>query len=114
MINNPDLSNHLSEELVRRLLVPVYLNSIIKRNDSNLAKDRKPCIQSFVALYSLTHVFSIITYESLLTELCELIFFIHDEKVLDQMCAKNQNPRSYSVYNDIVKKKLLKTNILFT
>jgi hypothetical protein len=48
----------------------------------------------------MSHIFSIITHEQLLTELCELIFFINDEKVLDQMCSKT-NKSSQSLSTDI-------------
>jgi hypothetical protein len=32
MINNTDLSTRLNEELIRRLLIPVCLSSVIKRD----------------------------------------------------------------------------------
>lgn len=82
MINNPDLCVCLTEELVRRLLVPICLGSIIKKDF------RKACIQPYVAVFALSHIFSIITYEPILSELCELIFFTNDEKYLSQLCSK--------------------------
>ena len=41
-----------------------------------------------MAFFALSHIFSIITYEPLLSELCELIFFTTDEKLFDQMSSK--------------------------
>lgn len=35
----------------------------------------------------MSHLFSVITYEPLLNDICELIFFIGDEKIFNQMCS---------------------------
>jgi hypothetical protein len=53
-----------------------------------------------VALFILSHIFSIITHEQLLTELCELIFFVSDENVLNQMCSR-VNKSSQSLSTDV-------------
>lgn len=90
MLNIQSLSNLLTEQLVRRLFVPVYLSSILNK-DKFVIKDRRPIVTPLVATFLLSHVFSIITYAPLLTDLCELIFAVQDEKVFDQMCAKTSN-----------------------
>ncbi len=38
-------------------------------------------------MFFLTNLFSVVTYEPLLNDLCELIFFINDEKVIEEMCT---------------------------
>lgn len=90
MLNIQSLSNALTEQLIRRLFVPVYLSSILNK-DKFVIKDRRPIVTPLVATFLLSHVFSIITYVPLLTDLCELIFGVQDEKVFDQMCAKTSN-----------------------
>lgn len=90
MLNIQSLSYILTEQLIRRLFVPVYLSSILNK-DKFIIKDRRPVITPLVAIFLLSHVFSIITYVPLLNDLCELIFEINDEKVFDQMCAKTSN-----------------------
>ncbi|CAF0812734.1 unnamed protein product [Brachionus calyciflorus] len=87
MLNIQSLSNCLTQQLIRRLFVPVYLNSLI-RKDKILIKDRKPHIQPVLGIFLLSHVFSIITYQPLLADLCELIFYTSDETIIDQMCLK--------------------------
>ncbi len=38
-------------------------------------------------MFFLSNLFSVVTYEPLLNDLCELIFFINDEKVIEEMCT---------------------------
>lgn len=53
-----------------------------------------------MAMFFLSHFFSVITYQPLLNDLCELIFFISDEKVIEEMCTPvrltvNRNQECY-------------------
>jgi len=90
ILNNQSLSNCLTEQLVRRLFVPVYFNSLLSK-DRFTNKDCKTYIQPNMALFLLSHLFSVNTYEPLLNDLCELIFLVSDEKVIEKMCTKTRN-----------------------
>ncbi|RNA07939.1 CLEC16A isoform X2, partial [Brachionus plicatilis] len=91
MLDNQALSNFLTQQLIRRLFVPVFLSSL-RRKDKYTVTDRKPYIQPFLAVFLLSHVLSIITYQPLVTDLCDFVFFMNDEKVMDQMCERSKNP----------------------
>jgi hypothetical protein len=43
-----------------------------------------------MSLFLLSHLFSVITYKPLLNDLCELIFNVNDEQIIEQMCIKNR------------------------
>lgn len=88
ILNIEGINNCLTEQLIRRLLVPVYLSSLLKK-DRFTVKSRKPFIQPNVALFLLSHLFSVITYEPLLNDLCEFLFFISDEQFINDMCASS-------------------------
>jgi hypothetical protein len=47
-----------------------------------------PYIQPIVALFLISHVFSVITYTPLLKDLCDLIFNVNDTKTFDEMCMQ--------------------------
>ena len=83
------LSERLSEQLLRRLLVPVHLASLLA------AKPRRHAsrLQPHMALFALAHLFAVVRDRPLLNHLCELIFFINDEKVHH----KHSHTRSYSI-----------------
>lgn len=44
-----------------------------------------------MALFCLSNLFSVLEYEPLFRDLCELIFFIHDQKVIEEMCTPIRN-----------------------
>lgn len=94
-IGNQTMSNFLTQQLIRRLFVPIFLNSLL-RKDKFTVKDTKPSIQPFLGVYLLSHVFSIITYQPLISDLCEFVFFVNDEKVIEMMCEKSKNPPGHS------------------
>ena len=56
-----------------------------------------PYIQPIVALFLLSHVFSVITYTPLLQDLCELIFNVNDIKIFDEMCMQVVNSKGVQV-----------------
>lgn len=98
LLDNLALSNCLTEQLIRRLLVPVYLSSLLLASPTNPAASsashhlsvkfkKSNCVQANMALFSLAHLFAVISDRPLLSDLCELIFFINDEKVIEDMCT---------------------------
>lgn len=86
-LNIQPLSNILTQQLVRRLFVPIYFSSILRKDKFAGINDRRPVIAPLVATFLLAHVFKIVTYEPLLADLCELMFEVNDDKTFDQMCT---------------------------
>ena len=91
ILNNQSLSQCLSEQLFRRLFVPVYLSSLLlsKNNGGGehilISNTRKPLVQPMCAIFLCAHFFSTITFTPLLNDFCELFFYINDEKTLEDL-----------------------------
>jgi protein CLEC16A len=70
------LNEILTDHLLNRLLIPLYIYSLVTDSDEALTSDRqtvRPRISSIVSLFLLSQVFLIISYESLVQQLVNII-----------------------------------------
>ncbi|KAL3877759.1 hypothetical protein ACJMK2_035421 [Sinanodonta woodiana] len=74
LINIDTLNEVLSDHLLNRLLVPLYVYSLTKRKRDELVQGEKKYVSSVVALFLLSQVFLIINYAPLVRQLAEIIF----------------------------------------
>ncbi|KAK3607429.1 hypothetical protein CHS0354_035123 [Potamilus streckersoni] len=74
LINIDMLNDVLSDHLLNRLLVPLYVYSLTKRKKNELVQGEKKYVSSVVALFLLSQVFLIINYSPLVRQLAEIIF----------------------------------------
>jgi protein CLEC16A len=95
------LNQCISEQLIRRLIVPIYFNSLLRHSEHHhyFNNNNKPFIQPHVATFLLAHIFQIIKDGPFLTELCELMFMINSDKMLNQICCPKMMRSMSSIVN---------------
>ncbi|KAL4240827.1 Protein CL16A [Mactra antiquata] len=74
LINIDTLNDVLSDQLLNRLLIPLYVYSLTKRKRLEIRKSKKKFVSSVVSLYLLSQVFLIIRHGPLVRMLAEIIF----------------------------------------
>ncbi|XP_076337258.1 protein CLEC16A-like isoform X2 [Tachypleus tridentatus] len=86
-----DLNDVLTDHFLNRLLVPLYVYSLINRGQHSQIEDDRPCVSSVVSLFLLSQVFLIISHRPLVRQLAYIIFNkdmkIFSSKLRDQMMA---------------------------
>nr|CAD7261213.1 unnamed protein product [Timema shepardi] len=68
-----DLNQVLTDHLLNKLLIPLYVYSLTKRRRDSQLEDAKPHVSSVVSLFLLSQVFLIITHEPLVRVLARII-----------------------------------------
>ncbi|XP_053391680.1 protein CLEC16A-like isoform X2 [Mercenaria mercenaria] len=74
LINIDTLNDVLSDQLLNRLLIPLYVYSLTKRKRHDLRKSNRKYVSSVVSLFLLSQVFLIIRHGPLVRQLAEIIF----------------------------------------
>ncbi|XP_033215304.1 protein CLEC16A homolog isoform X2 [Belonocnema kinseyi] len=72
-LNIQDLNKVLSEHLLHKLLVPLYVYSLMKHNNSCKNQDEKKHVSIVVSLFLLSQVFLIVSYGPLVKTLAAVI-----------------------------------------
>ncbi|XP_043502979.1 protein CLEC16A homolog isoform X2 [Polistes fuscatus] len=72
-LNIPDLNKVLSEHLLHKLLVPLYVYSLMKRKDLCQNQDERKYVSVVVALFLLSQVFLIVSHGPLVYTLAAVI-----------------------------------------
>nr|XP_006814698.1 PREDICTED: protein CLEC16A-like [Saccoglossus kowalevskii] len=72
-LNIECLNEVLTDQLLNRLLLPLYVYSLTKDNRYDMKED-KPHIHSIVSLFLLSQVFLILSHNPLITRLADIIF----------------------------------------
>lgn len=67
------LNDVLSDHLLNRLLVPLYVYSLTKRRRQSQIEDDRPHVSSVVSLFLLSQVFLIISHKPLVQQLAHII-----------------------------------------
>lgn len=67
------LNQILTDHLLNRLLIPLYIYSLVTESPSPATESTRPRISSIVSLFLLSQVFLIISYESLVQQLVNII-----------------------------------------
>ena len=73
LLDISDLNNVLSDHLLNRLLIPLYIFSLICATPSNPSARKRPHISQTVSLFLFSQVFLIISYKPLLLKLVDII-----------------------------------------
>ncbi|XP_063234490.1 protein CLEC16A homolog isoform X2 [Bacillus rossius redtenbacheri] len=68
-----DLNEVLTDHLLNKLLIPLYVYSLTKRRRHSQLEDTKPHVSSVVSLFLLSQVFLIITHKPLVQVLARII-----------------------------------------
>ncbi|XP_060588288.1 protein CLEC16A-like isoform X2 [Ruditapes philippinarum] len=74
LINIDTLNDVMSDQLLNRLLIPLYVYSLTKRKRHDLRKSNRKYVSSVVSLFLLSQVFLIIQHGRLVRQLAEIIF----------------------------------------
>ncbi|XP_005104406.1 protein CLEC16A [Aplysia californica] len=74
LIDIDTLNEVLTDKLINRLLVPLYVYSLTKRKKFSEEPDDRKHVSSVVSLFLLSQVFLIIRYGPLMQQLAEVIF----------------------------------------
>ncbi|RWS29542.1 protein CLEC16A-like protein [Leptotrombidium deliense] len=69
-----DLNQILTDHLLNRLLIPLYIHSLVTPSEKNSPTERRHRISQIVSLFLLSQVFLIISYESLVQRLVNILF----------------------------------------
>ncbi|UJR31412.1 hypothetical protein I4U23_018905 [Adineta vaga] len=75
------LNNVLKEQLMNRLLIPVYVFSLIRRDKFSRVKDPRIMVEQSSALFLLAEVFLVIRYRPVIEELADIILSADIETV---------------------------------
>ncbi|XP_052263692.1 protein CLEC16A-like isoform X3 [Dreissena polymorpha] len=91
MINIDTLNDVLSDQLLNRLLIPLYVYSLTKRKRHDLRQRGRKFVSSVVSLFLLSQVFLIIRHAPLVRQLAEIIF--HGETETGPEDHTSESPR---------------------
>merc|ERR1719259_477503 len=83
-----NLNRVLTEHLVNRLFIPLYIYSLVKKFNTNSIEVMKPHISRVTALFLLCHVFLILTHAPLVRLLAWIIFSGDSEIFTERGAAK--------------------------
>ncbi|UJR15268.1 hypothetical protein I4U23_002222 [Adineta vaga] len=81
LLNVHSLNNVLKEQLMNRLLIPVYVFSLIKRDKFSRVKDSRVMLDQLTTLFLLAEIFLVIDYRPVVEELADLIISADIETV---------------------------------
>ncbi|CAF3322729.1 unnamed protein product [Rotaria socialis] len=81
LLNVDSLNNVLKDQLMNRLLIPVYIFSLIKRDKFSRVKDPRIMLDQLSTLFLLAEVFLVIHYRPVVEELADIILSVDVETV---------------------------------
>ncbi|CAM4774819.1 unnamed protein product [Rotaria magnacalcarata] len=81
LLNVDNLNNVLKDQLMNRLLIPVYIFSLIKRDKFSRVKDPRIMLDQLSTLFLLAEVFLVIHYRPVVEELADIILSADVETV---------------------------------
>ncbi|CAF0905318.1 unnamed protein product [Adineta steineri] len=81
LLNVDSLNNVLKDQLMNRLLIPVYIFSLIKRDKFSRVKDPRIMLDQLSTLFLLAEIFLVIQYRPVVEELADLIISADIETV---------------------------------
>ncbi|CAF0966985.1 unnamed protein product [Adineta steineri] len=81
LLNVDSLNNVLKEQLMNRLLIPVYVFSLIKRDKFTRVKDPRTMLDQSPALFLLAEIFLVVRYRPVIEELADIILSADIETV---------------------------------
>ncbi|CAF1075865.1 unnamed protein product [Rotaria sordida] len=81
LLNVDSLNNVLKDQLMNRLLIPVYMFSLIKRDKFSRVKDPRIMLEQLSTLFLLAEIFLVIHYRPVVEELTDIILSADIETV---------------------------------
>ncbi|EDV28283.1 uncharacterized protein TRIADDRAFT_53756 [Trichoplax adhaerens] len=91
------LNSILTDQLLNRLIIPLYVNSLLTqempRDDGDNGQSAKTRIHPAIAIYLLSQIFYIISYRPLISCLCDIVLY-GEESILMTKAHKSSDASS--------------------